>query len=211
MTQQELADDAGVDIKTVYNLESGQRWPISKNRAALAVALRWEPDALAVLAAGEEPLQMARAVPYPSASPAPAASRAPVIDRASGIQPPAQHAETMTRYLDEIEGRLVMAAMTEAGRRGVPVDDLLDESPDGFTWTPDGAAVFPDQLREAGWWDGIKAVGDMDRPASRTQVAKAIAVLRIRHAVEQQQEPGGTGTALAAPCRDRVRAQLARI
>ena len=46
MTQQELADAAGVDIKTVYNLESGTRWPIARTRAAISAALGWQADAL---------------------------------------------------------------------------------------------------------------------------------------------------------------------
>ena len=50
MTQQELADTAGVDLKTVYNLESGTRWPIARTRAAISAALRWEGDALTGLA-----------------------------------------------------------------------------------------------------------------------------------------------------------------
>jgi transcriptional regulator with XRE-family HTH domain len=54
LTQQDLADRAGVDLKTVYNLESGAHWPIAKNRGAVAIALGWLPDALAVIRAGRE-------------------------------------------------------------------------------------------------------------------------------------------------------------
>lgn len=50
MTQQGLADAAGIDLKTVYNLESGTRWPIARTRVAIAVALGWEGDALAEMA-----------------------------------------------------------------------------------------------------------------------------------------------------------------
>jgi transcriptional regulator with XRE-family HTH domain len=55
MTQQDLADAAGIDLKTVYNIESGTRWPIAKTRVAVAEALRWPPDALSVLAEGSVP------------------------------------------------------------------------------------------------------------------------------------------------------------
>lgn len=46
MTQQELADAAGVDLKTVYNLESGGRRPIARVRAAISRALGWQQDAV---------------------------------------------------------------------------------------------------------------------------------------------------------------------
>ena len=52
MTQQDLADKAGVDLKTIYNLESGTRWPIARTRVAVSAALKWEGDALAAIRAG---------------------------------------------------------------------------------------------------------------------------------------------------------------
>jgi DNA-binding XRE family transcriptional regulator len=58
MTQLELADAAHVDLKTIYNLESGTRWPIARTRAAISAALRWETDALGVIAAGAEPVEV---------------------------------------------------------------------------------------------------------------------------------------------------------
>jgi transcriptional regulator with XRE-family HTH domain len=43
LTQQQLADAAGVDIKTIGNLESRGRWPIARTRAAIEQALGWQP------------------------------------------------------------------------------------------------------------------------------------------------------------------------
>ncbi|MFI6814472.1 helix-turn-helix transcriptional regulator [Nonomuraea sp. NPDC050328] len=40
LTQQELADAAEVDVKTINSLERGARWPIAKNRAAIERVLR---------------------------------------------------------------------------------------------------------------------------------------------------------------------------
>ena len=63
MTQQDLADRARVDLKTVYNLEAGARWPIAKNRAAVSAALGWAPDTLAAIRAGGTPFPVVAAVP----------------------------------------------------------------------------------------------------------------------------------------------------
>jgi transcriptional regulator with XRE-family HTH domain len=41
LTQQELAGAAGVDSKTIYNLESRGRWPIARTRASIEKALDW--------------------------------------------------------------------------------------------------------------------------------------------------------------------------
>jgi transcriptional regulator with XRE-family HTH domain len=43
MTQRELADAAGVDIKTIGSLEKRGRWPIARTRAAIERALKWPP------------------------------------------------------------------------------------------------------------------------------------------------------------------------
>ena len=55
LTQKELADAAGVDVVTIYNVESGRRWPQSKTRAAIEAALRWSPGDLTRLRRGGEP------------------------------------------------------------------------------------------------------------------------------------------------------------
>lgn len=54
MTQQELAGAAGVDIKTIGNLESRGRWPIARTRARIEKALGWPVGELERLAS-EEP------------------------------------------------------------------------------------------------------------------------------------------------------------
>jgi transcriptional regulator with XRE-family HTH domain len=56
LTQQGLAGRAGVDIKTIYNLESGERWPQAKTRGALEAALSWYPGDLQRIAHGGEPV-----------------------------------------------------------------------------------------------------------------------------------------------------------
>ena len=55
MTQQELADAAGVDLKTIGNLERRGRWPIARTRARIERALNWESGEMERLAAEPEP------------------------------------------------------------------------------------------------------------------------------------------------------------
>ncbi|GAA3957578.1 hypothetical protein GCM10023085_45090 [Actinomadura viridis] len=52
LSQSELAERAGVDSKTIWNLESAQRWPISRNRVKIEKALGVEPDSLAMVSRG---------------------------------------------------------------------------------------------------------------------------------------------------------------
>ena len=56
MTQQELADKAGIDVKTVGSLEGRGRWPIARNRAGIERALGWLPGEMERIAA-EDPAQ----------------------------------------------------------------------------------------------------------------------------------------------------------
>lgn len=63
MTQQDLADAAGVDLKTVYNMESGLRWPRVKNRTAIAAALGWPTSALHDIRNGADPAALVREQP----------------------------------------------------------------------------------------------------------------------------------------------------
>jgi transcriptional regulator with XRE-family HTH domain len=54
MTQQELADAARVDVKTIGNLEKRGTWPIARTRARIEDALGWPADELERVA-GEPP------------------------------------------------------------------------------------------------------------------------------------------------------------
>ena len=54
MTQSELGAAAGVDTKTIGNLESRGVWPIARNRAAIEQALGWPVGEMARIAAAEE-------------------------------------------------------------------------------------------------------------------------------------------------------------
>lgn len=50
LTQAALATSAGVDIKTIYSLESAKRWPQAGNRSAIEAALGWQQGDLAKIA-----------------------------------------------------------------------------------------------------------------------------------------------------------------
>ncbi|WP_158587939.1 helix-turn-helix transcriptional regulator [Actinomadura logoneensis] len=55
LTQEQLAERAGVTVKTVYNLEAGGRWPQARTRGAIEAALLWRPGDLARVGDGAEP------------------------------------------------------------------------------------------------------------------------------------------------------------
>ena len=120
MTQQELADHAGVDLKTVYNLESGTRWPIAKTRAAVSAALQWEGDALTAIADDR-------------AAPAPEVILLPEIPETPG---------------DDVRGAVVAALYGPAERRiwshvrrclaGTPAGrELFSVPAEAATWPPE--------------------------------------------------------------------------
>jgi len=54
LTQRQLAMTAEVDIKTIYNLESGERWPQAGTRAKIEKALSWAVGSLEAFAEGRE-------------------------------------------------------------------------------------------------------------------------------------------------------------
>lgn len=56
-TQQQLADEAHVDVKTIGNLESRGRWPNARNRARIERALGWTLGRLAQIALSPEPVR----------------------------------------------------------------------------------------------------------------------------------------------------------
>lgn len=60
MSQQRLAERAGVDAKTIYNLESGDRWPQPKTRDRIEAALGWYSGDLQRIAEGGEPIDYER-------------------------------------------------------------------------------------------------------------------------------------------------------
>jgi transcriptional regulator with XRE-family HTH domain len=41
MTQEDLASAAGVSVRTIWNTETGGRWPIARTRALIEEALGW--------------------------------------------------------------------------------------------------------------------------------------------------------------------------
>lgn len=54
MTQQELASVAGVDTKTIGNLERRGRWPIARTRALMEKALHWPVGEMERIASSDE-------------------------------------------------------------------------------------------------------------------------------------------------------------
>lgn len=128
-TQQELADAAHVDLKTIYNLESGSRWPIARTRAAISAALNWEGDALARIANGGEPPGSPDEpdIDWPIA-PHPAG---PFTREALAAAAP--YARAMFRRLDELQGKGI-------------------ERPAGFE-------MFPSDDRAADGWDDVMEAG----------------------------------------------------
>ncbi|MFC4912819.1 helix-turn-helix domain-containing protein [Actinomadura gamaensis] len=63
LTQEALAERAGVTVKTVYNLEAGGRWPQARTRAAIEAALLWRSGDLALVGDGGEPEEAERNEP----------------------------------------------------------------------------------------------------------------------------------------------------
>ncbi|MFD0688920.1 helix-turn-helix domain-containing protein [Actinomadura fibrosa] len=58
LTQEQLSERAGVTVKTIYNLEAGERWPQARTRSAIESALQWRPGDLRRIGEGLEPLGM---------------------------------------------------------------------------------------------------------------------------------------------------------
>lgn len=53
LSQLEVARRAGVDVKTIYNLETGERWPIARTLAAISAVLGLSLEHLLAIADGE--------------------------------------------------------------------------------------------------------------------------------------------------------------
>lgn len=55
LTQEQLAERAGVTVKTIYNIEAGERWPQARTRSVIEHALEWGSGDLVRIAEGAEP------------------------------------------------------------------------------------------------------------------------------------------------------------
>lgn len=55
LAQRDLAELAGVDVKTINTLESGERWPQATTRSKVELALQWISGDLQRIAEGGEP------------------------------------------------------------------------------------------------------------------------------------------------------------
>jgi transcriptional regulator with XRE-family HTH domain len=194
LTQQDLADAAGIDLKTVYNLESGTRWPIARTRGAIAAALGWGPDAFS-----ETEFRGGVSVSLPTAIVPP---RRPPDDDPHGLHRRGDLFPGMSGQMQaeveplfrEIEARVLRAASEEARRRteaeGRPVwiQDVIDE-------VPPGALVFPGGDARALTWDRLAARG-----YTTWQLAQGIAVVMVLDPARHS-DSGDAATGLAGRLR----------
>jgi len=171
MTQQGLADTAGVDIKTIYNLESGTRWPIAKTRFAVSAALHWNGDALTAIADDQQHA-------WPTAPPLPVEhaelSFAFSNDMAARSAP----------HIAEINGRLAVWARGEWQRRGEAAIGAI----------PDGETLFPDRPQDARIWDAMIEQGFLGEKYTLLQLVQGVAIKRVQ-AEDRRQSQGGGGVA----------------
>lgn len=56
LTQAQLASKARIDTGTISSLERAERWPWTRNRTAIDLALGWMPGGLERIGSGREPL-----------------------------------------------------------------------------------------------------------------------------------------------------------
>lgn len=173
LTQQELADKAHVDLKTVYNLESGTRWPIARNRAAISAALNWEGDGLTVIAGGGVPDEAEGAAPPP------------VIPQSDGG--PYAAIDELAAMLYQPVIRLRLAELAEHG----------DERPSGETlFLGDGGDPFGAGGNIAGgladgWDEGMRRGLDLDTAVKFA--ARAWAMMAGYEARERARGSGRSG------------------
>jgi transcriptional regulator with XRE-family HTH domain len=169
MTQQGLADAAGVDLKTVYNLESGGRWPIARTRVAIAAALGWEGDALAAIAGG-------------TASPGTGSPPTSMSGNPLGVEITPEQLANMEPHLNAIRTRAGIARRQHPGERltGEMVFGALEF--DGI--------IFPASPRDAGKWNDLSAVGWPD-----DAVAWGVAAFRAWASEQSARESAGEGNA----------------
>lgn len=117
LTQAALAEAGGIDVKTIYNLESATRWPQARNRDAIEKALGWQAGDLQRVASGYEPTP-------PLRKPAMAA-RASAGSQGGGPSPTAAAGEREPRVDVSIQ-RWFVAEVERRGRELVDITEPLD-------------------------------------------------------------------------------------
>lgn len=60
LTQQQVAEAAGVDTATISSLERAERWPWARNRTRIEGALGWQPGSLEAIGRGGQPTPVER-------------------------------------------------------------------------------------------------------------------------------------------------------
>lgn len=117
LTQAALAEAGGIDVKTIYNLESATRWPQARNRDAIEKALGWQAGDLQRVASGYEPTP-------PLRKPAMAA-RASAGSQGGGPSPTVAAGEREPRVDVSIQ-RWFVAEVERRGRELVDITEPLD-------------------------------------------------------------------------------------
>lgn len=108
MNQADLARSAGVDPRTVRELERGQRWPRDSNRAQIETALGWGQGSLERMLDGLGPLSE----PHTNTT-----EGTPLGAMSAGQS---ETAAQLVLTMDEIFGRLHSTLLSPAARKALP-------------------------------------------------------------------------------------------